>query len=87
MQNVSAGRIQADSLDAVNGSQLYAAIDEINTNGTRITNLNTKVNTIDGRVATNTADNIVILRSLGFTQISNVYYNRIKTQTINGLND
>lgn len=56
LQNVSAGRIQADSLDAVNGSQLYATIDEINTNGTRITRLNTKVNTIDGRVATNTAD-------------------------------
>lgn len=56
LQNVSAGRIQADSLDAVNGSQLFAAVDEINTNGTRITNLNTKVNTIDGRVATNTTD-------------------------------
>lgn len=56
LQNVSAGRLTADSLDAVNGSQLFAAVDEINTNGTRITNLNTKVNTIDGRVATNTAD-------------------------------
>lgn len=56
LQNVSAGRITADSLDAVNGSQLYAAVDEINTNGTRITRLNAKVNTIDGRVATNTAD-------------------------------
>lgn len=56
LQNVSAGRITADSLDAVNGSQLYAAIDEINTNGTRITNLNTKVNTLDGRVTTNAAD-------------------------------
>lgn len=56
LQNVSAGRIQADSLDAINGSQLYAAIDEINTNGTRINNLNTKVNTLDGRVTTNTAD-------------------------------
>lgn len=56
LQNVSAGRITADSLDAVNGSQLFAAIDEINTNGTRINNLNTKVNTIDGRVTTNTAD-------------------------------
>lgn len=56
LQNVSAGRITADSLDAVNGSQLYAAVDEINTNGTRITTLSTKVNTIDGRVATNTAD-------------------------------
>lgn len=56
LQNVSAGRIQADSLDAINGSQLYAAIDEINSNGTRITNLNTKVNAIDGRVSANAAD-------------------------------
>lgn len=56
LQNVSAGRIQADSLDAVNGSQLYAAVDEINTNGTRITRLSNQVNTIDGRVTTNTAD-------------------------------
>lgn len=56
LQNVSAGRITADSLDAVNGSQLYAAVDEINTNGTRITRLSNQVNTIDGRVATNTAD-------------------------------
>lgn len=53
LQNVSAGRIQADSLDVVNGSQLYAAIDEINTNGTRITNLNNSVNTMDGRVTAN----------------------------------
>lgn len=56
LQNVSAGRIETDSLDAVNGSQLFAAIDEINTNGTRITNLNNRVNSVDGRVATNTAD-------------------------------
>ena len=56
LQNVSAGRLTADSLDAVNGSQLYAAIDEINTNGTRITNLNNSVHIIDGRVTNNTAD-------------------------------
>lgn len=53
LQNVSAGRLTADSLDAVNGSQLFAAIDEINTNGTRITNLNNSVNTMDGRVTAN----------------------------------
>lgn len=56
LQNVSAGRITADSLDAVNGSQLFAAVDEINNNGTRITNLNTKVNAIDSRVSANAAD-------------------------------
>ena len=36
LQNVAAGRIEADSLDAINGSQLYAAIDEINNNGLSI---------------------------------------------------
>lgn len=36
LQNVAAGRIEADSLDAVNGSQLFAAIDEINNNGLAI---------------------------------------------------
>lgn len=41
LQNVAAGRIEADSLDAVNGSQLFAAIDEINSNGLTI-NKNTQ---------------------------------------------
>lgn len=36
LQNVSAGRVEADSLDAVNGSQLYAAYDEINTIGAKV---------------------------------------------------
>ena len=36
LQNVSAGRVEADSLDAINGSQLYAAIDEIETNAKQI---------------------------------------------------
>ena len=36
LTNVSAGQISADSLDAVNGSQLFAAIDEIETNAKRI---------------------------------------------------
>lgn len=36
LQNVAAGRIESDSLDAVNGSQLFAAIDEINSNGLAI---------------------------------------------------
>lgn len=36
LTNVSAGRVEADSLDAVNGSQLFAAIDEIETNAKQI---------------------------------------------------
>lgn len=36
LTNVSAGQISADSLDAVNGSQLYAAVDEIETNAKAI---------------------------------------------------
>lgn len=42
LQNVSAGRVEADSLDAVNGSQLYAAYDEINNIGARV-----RINTSD----------------------------------------
>lgn len=36
LQNVSAGRVEADSLDAVNGSQLFAAYDEINSLGAKV---------------------------------------------------
>ncbi len=36
LTNVSAGQISSDSLDAVNGSQLFAAIDEIETNAKQI---------------------------------------------------
>lgn len=56
LQNVSAGRITADSLDAVNGSQLYAAIDEIINNGNKIYNLGTTVSTFDNRIRQNAAD-------------------------------
>lgn len=70
LQNVSAGRIEADSLDAVNGSQLYAAIDEINSLGgttseharqinrniNSIGTINSSINRIDIGVSTNTKD-------------------------------
>lgn len=36
LTNISAGQISADSLDAVNGSQLFAAVDEIETNAKQI---------------------------------------------------
>ena len=36
LTNVSAGQISADSLDAVNGSQLFAAVNEIETNAKQI---------------------------------------------------
>lgn len=36
LTNVSAGRVEADSLDAINGSQLYAAVDEIEANAKQI---------------------------------------------------
>ena len=39
--NVAAGQVGADSLDAINGSQLYAVADEVNVNGNNIAN-NTK---------------------------------------------
>lgn len=36
LQNVSAGRVEADSLDAINGSQLFAVVDEVETNAKQI---------------------------------------------------
>lgn len=43
LQNVSAGRIEVDSLDAVNGSQLFAVVDEVETNAKAINNNKTAI--------------------------------------------
>lgn len=51
LQNVSAGRIEADSLDAVNGSQLYAAYDEINTIGAKARTNTADISTLQGASA------------------------------------
>lgn len=55
LQNVAAGRIEADSLDAVNGSQLFAAIDEINSNGLAITKNAQNIAKNSQNIAGNTA--------------------------------
>lgn len=57
LQNLAAGRIEADSLDAVNGSQLFAAIDEINSNGLAI-NKNAQNIVGNTKVITNNSKNI-----------------------------
>ena len=46
LQNVSAGRVEADSLDAVNGSQLFAAYDEINALGTKVSTNTSDISTL-----------------------------------------
>lgn len=51
LQNVSAGRVGADSLDAVNGSQLYAAYDEINTLGAKVRTNTSDISTLQGTSA------------------------------------
>lgn len=43
LQNVSAGRVEADSLDAINGSQLFAVVDEVEINATNITKNKTAI--------------------------------------------
>lgn len=57
LQNVAAGRVEADSLDAVNGSQLYAVVDEVNTNGKQVAK-NTK-NIYDLAVGLNMLGDVV----------------------------
>lgn len=51
LQNVSAGRVEADSLDAVNGSQLYAAYDEINTLGAQVRTNTSDISALQGASA------------------------------------
>ena len=66
LQNVSAGRVEADSLDAVNGSQLYAAYDEINTLGAKV-----RTNTSDISTLQDTSAN----HETRITNLENRYYN------------
>ena len=73
LHNVSAGRVDPSSLDAVNGSQLFAAYDEIETNGTHIDKLQKDVNCLDKRVTRNTTNisNLTSKVDNGFTTINN----------------
>ena len=73
LHNVSAGRVDTSSLDAVNGSQLFAAYDEIETNGTHIAKLQKDVNCLDKRVTRNTTNisNLTAKVDNGFTTINN----------------
>lgn len=76
LQNVSAGRIESDSLDAVNGSQLYAAIDEINTNGVNIKSNKEAINELNTYIATN-ADAIESTRSQVRTNTADIRSNTV----------
>ena len=73
LHNVSAGRVELSSLDAVNGSQLFAAYDEIETNGTHIAKLQKDVNCLDKRVTRNTTNisNLTSKVDNGFTTMNN----------------
>lgn len=73
LHNVSAGRVDPSSLDAVNGSQLFAAYDEIETNGTHIAKLQKDVNCLDKRVTRNTTNisNLTAKVDNRFTTINN----------------
>ena len=66
LQNVSAGRVEADSLDAVNGSQLYAAYDEINNLGAKV-----RTNTADISTLQDTSAN----HETRITNLENRQYN------------
>lgn len=79
LQNVAAGRIEADSLDAVNGSQLFAAIDEINSNGLAITKNTQNIAKNSQNIAGNTnaiALNTKAINDLG--KVTNNHESRIQ---------
>lgn len=79
LQNVAAGRIEADSLDAINGSQLYAAIDEINSNGLTINKNTQNIAKNTQNIAGNTsaiANNTKAINDLG--KVTDNHENRIQ---------
>ncbi len=53
--NVAAGQVNPSSTDAINGSQLYAAYDEISSNGVAIQNLANTITAQNTRIGDNTA--------------------------------
>lgn len=71
--NVAAGQVEADSLDAINGSQLYAVADEVNINGNNIAT-NTKAIENNGKTI---ANNTKAINDL--SKIAGNHENRIQT--------
>ncbi|WP_296288135.1 YadA-like family protein [Pseudomonas sp.] len=56
LTNVKAGELSADSLDAVNGSQLFATNQQVDQNTSDIAGNTTSITNLDGRVTQNTTD-------------------------------
>ena len=85
LQNVSAGRVESDSLDAVNGSQLYAAYDEINSIGAKVRTNTADISTLQGTSA-NYETRITNLENRQYNMVGEIN-NRINTtnQRINKL--
>lgn len=85
LQNVSAGRVESDSLDAVNGSQLYAAYDEINSIGAKVRTNTADISTLQGTSA-NHEIRITNLENRQYNMVGEIN-NRINTtnQRINKL--
>ena len=54
--NVAAGKISADSTDAVNGSQLYSLAGEVGKNADAINNINTQIDTINTQITNVTSE-------------------------------
>ena len=50
LHNVAAGAVTATSTDAVNGSQLWEVDQKVNANTSAISGLNSRVDTLDGRI-------------------------------------
>ena len=71
--NVAAGQVEADSLDAINGSQLYAVADEVNINGN---NIATNTKAIENNSKT-IANNTKAINDL--SKIAGNHENRIQT--------
>lgn len=75
--NVGAGRITADSTDAINGSQLYQVADQVGTNAENIATNTSNIATNTSNIATNTSN--IATNTTNITNNTNAI-NNINTQ-------
>jgi autotransporter adhesin len=90
--NVKAGALSATSMDAVNGSQLYATNQNVTKNTGDITTLNTQITTINGQLAdavkydSSVHDKVTLAGGTAGTTITNVKAGGISSTSTDAIN-
>ncbi|WP_246641636.1 YadA-like family protein [Paraburkholderia edwinii] len=92
LSNVKAGALSATSMDAVNGSQLYATNQNVAKNTGDITTLNTQITTINGQLAdavkydSSAHDKVSLAGGAAGTTITNVKAGAVSSSSMDAVN-